>query len=151
MKNNFDFYEPMTVHESSLSPCIHSIIASWINYRDKAVEFYLRTSRLDLDNYNNDTKDGLHITSMAGSWLAIVHGFASMRVIDDKLHFKPFLPNIWKSYKFNINFRGNLLSVYVDKKVTKIDLLAGEKLDIVVYNKDVTITKDNNLVIQTGK
>lgn len=151
MKNNFDFYEPMTVHESSLSPCIHSIIASWINYRDKAVEFYLRTSRLDLDNYNNDTKDGLHITSMAGSWLAIVHGFASMRVIDDKLHFKPFLPNIWKSYKFNINFRGNLLSVYVDKKVTKIDLLAGEKLDIVVYHKDVTITKDNNLVIQTGK
>ncbi len=64
-KRNFDFYEPLTVHESSLSPCVHSIIACELGYREKAYEMYLRTSRLDLDNYNNDTEDGCHITSMA--------------------------------------------------------------------------------------
>ena len=76
-KRNFDFYEPMTVHESSLSPCVHSILAAEIGLEEKAYEMYQRTARLDLDNYNNDTEDGLHITSMSGSWLAIVHGFAA--------------------------------------------------------------------------
>ncbi|MBP2966783.1 glycoside hydrolase family 65 protein, partial [Acinetobacter baumannii] len=63
-RQNFEFYEPMTVHESSLSPCIHSILAAELGLEEKAVEMYQRTARLDLDNYNNDTEDGLHITSM---------------------------------------------------------------------------------------
>ncbi|HBH5802051.1 TPA: glycoside hydrolase family 65 protein, partial [Enterococcus faecium] len=75
-RNNFDFYEPMTVHESSLSPSIHAILAAELGMEEKALEMYERTARLDLDNYNNDTDDGLHITSMTGSWLAIVQGFA---------------------------------------------------------------------------
>ena len=81
IRRNFDFYEPMTVHESSLSPCVHSILAASLGYLDKAKELYSRTARLDLDNINNDTCDGLHITSMAGSWLSIVQGFAGMRTI----------------------------------------------------------------------
>ncbi|MDO9040571.1 MAG: glycoside hydrolase family 65 protein, partial [Bacteroidota bacterium] len=67
IKRHFDFYEPLTVHESSLSPCIHSILAAKIGYEQKSYEMYLRTSRLDLDDYNNDTEDGLHITSMGGT------------------------------------------------------------------------------------
>ena len=88
-ERNFDFYEPLTVHESSLSPSIHAILAADLHKEDKAFEMYSRTARLDLDNYNNDTNDGLHITSMTGSWLAIVQGFAGMRVIDDELQFAP--------------------------------------------------------------
>ena len=65
-RKNFEFYEPMTVHESSLSPCIHSILAAELGMEEKAIEMYQRTARLDLDNYNNDTEDGLHITSMTG-------------------------------------------------------------------------------------
>ena len=91
-ENNFDFYEPMTVHESSLSPSIHAVLAAELGKEEKAIELYERTARLDLDNYNNDTEDGLHITSMSGAWLAIVQGFAGMRVYDGKLSFKPFLP-----------------------------------------------------------
>ena len=72
LKRHFDFYEPLTVHESSLSPCIHSILAAKIGYKQKSYEMYLRTARLDLDDYNNDTEDGLHITSMGGTWMAIV-------------------------------------------------------------------------------
>ena len=75
IKRNFDFYEPLTVHESSLSPCVHVILGSRIGYQEKAYEMYLRTSRLDLDDYNNDTEDGCHITSMAGTWMSVVKGF----------------------------------------------------------------------------
>jgi maltose phosphorylase len=77
-RRNFEFYEPRTVHESSLSPCVHSILAAKLGMDDKAYEMYLRTARLDLDDYNNDTEDGLHITSMAGTWMSIVEGFAGM-------------------------------------------------------------------------
>ena len=72
IERNYTFYEPMTVHESSLSPCIHAVLACRIGDYKKAYKMYLRTARLDLDDYNNDTEDGLHITSMAGTWLAIV-------------------------------------------------------------------------------
>ncbi len=129
-EKNFRFYEPMTVHESSLSPCIHSILAAEIGLEDKAMEMYKRTARLDLDNYNNDTEDGLHITSMSGSWLSIVHGFAGMRTNDGQLSFSPFLPKGWDSYKFKINYKGRLLEVSVDREGSRIDLLKGEPIDV---------------------
>ena len=78
IKENINFYEPFTVHESSLSPCVHSILFSLIKDEGKAYEMYLRTARLDLDDYNNEVKEGLHITSMAGTWLSIVEGFAGV-------------------------------------------------------------------------
>lgn len=129
-KRNFDFYEPLTVHESSLSASVHAILAADLHYEDKAVEMYERTARLDLDNYNNDTVDGLHITSMTGSWLAIVQGFAGMRVTNNKLSFKPFVPKKWTSYQFRINFRGRLIKVQVDKDGTQISLLKGDPLTV---------------------
>ena len=110
-KKNFDFYEPYTVHESSLSPSIYSIIASEIDNLEKAYELYSRTARLDLDNYNNDTEDGLHITSMSGAWLAIVQGFAGMRTYNGKLSFSPKLPKGWIGYSFNINYRENNIRI----------------------------------------
>ena len=76
LKRNYNFYEPLTVHESSLSPCVHSILASRLGKEDQAYEFYLRTARLDLDDYNTEIEEGLHITSMAGTWMSIVEGFA---------------------------------------------------------------------------
>ncbi|MFC6275986.1 glycoside hydrolase family 65 protein [Psittacicella hinzii] len=136
---NFDFYEPMTVHESSLSPCIHSILAAELNKEDKAVEMYLRTSRLDLDNYNNDTEDGLHITSMSGSWLAIVQGFAQMKTWNDKLSFAPRLPHIWRGYAFHINYRGRLIKVSVNAQQVSLALLEGQALTLSVYGQELTL------------
>ena len=83
LEKHFDFYEPFTVHESSLSPCIHSIQAAKLDRMDQAYQFYLRTSRLDLDDYNKEVEEGLHITSMAGTWLSIVEGFGGMRVLNE--------------------------------------------------------------------
>lgn len=119
-KRNFDFYEPFTVHESSLSPCVHSILACELGYREKAYEMYLRTSRLDLDNYNNDTEDGCHITSMAGTWMSVVQGFGGLRVKDGVLHLNPFIPGHWSSFSFKVMFRGSRLKVNVTESMIVI-------------------------------
>lgn len=120
IERNFDFYEPMTVHESSLSPCVHAILAAKMGRKDQAYEFYLRTARLDLDDYNNDTEDGLHITSMAGTWMAIVEGFAGMRVQGDCLSFSPILPEQWEGYRFRVIFREANLQVLINKDRAEI-------------------------------
>ncbi|MBJ7648814.1 glycoside hydrolase family 65 protein [Weissella confusa] len=138
-RDNYEFYEPFTVHESSLSPSVHSIIAADLKMADKSVEFYERTARLDLDNYNNDTSDGLHITSMTGAWLSIVQGFAGMRVRDDQLHFEPFLPDKWQGYSFRFLFRGRLLSVAVDQNGSHVQLLSGEPLTIDLAGEKLTL------------
>ena len=136
---NFDFYEPMTVHESSLSACIHAILSAEIGRQDKAMELYLRTARLDLDNYNNDTQDGLHITSMSGGWLAIVQGFAGMRTADGKLSFAPFCPKNWEGYSFTVLYRGHRLQVAVEPEQVHIDLLQGEPLDVTLWGEPYTV------------
>lgn len=114
IKENFDFYEPMTVHESSLSPCVHSILAAGLGYEEKAYEMYMRTSRLDLDDYNHEAHEGLHITSMAGTWMSVVQGFGGMRVVNNELKFSPILPKKWTGYSFNVLFRGKVVHVKVD-------------------------------------
>jgi len=146
-RRNFDFYEPMTVHESSLSPCIHAILATELGKEEKAVEMYQRTARLDLDNYNNDTEDGLHITSMTGSWLAIVQGFAQMKTWGGKLSFAPFLPSAWTGYTFHINYRGRLIKVAVGKENVVFTLLKGEPLDLQVYGKDITLNGSHTVAL----
>ncbi|MDT1957260.1 glycoside hydrolase family 65 protein [Carnobacterium divergens] len=138
-QRNFDFYEPMTVHESSLSPSVHAILAAELEMSEKAVELYARTARLDLDNYNNDTEDGLHITSMTGSWLTIVEGFAGMRTFADTLSFKPFVPADWDYYRFHINYRGRLIFIEVNQTETSLTLLSGEPLTLNLYDEVVEL------------
>ena len=106
LQKHYEFYEPFTVHESSLSPCVHSVLASALGKIDEAYTLYLRTARLDLDDYNKEVHEGLHITSMAGTWLSIVEGFAGMRVKNGKLTFTPRLPKHWKSLSFKVIFQG---------------------------------------------
>lgn len=138
-KKNFDFYEPYTVHESSLSPCIYSIVASEIDNLDKAYKLYSRTARLDLDNYNNDTEDGLHITSMSGAWLAIVQGFAGMRTYNQSLSFEPKLLEKWNGYSFNINYRENTLKVEVRKEYVRIINLSPKLVEVSLYGEKYII------------
>ncbi|HZY81817.1 MAG TPA: family 65 glycosyl hydrolase domain-containing protein, partial [Cyclobacteriaceae bacterium] len=142
IKKNFDFYEPMTVHESSLSPCVHAILASVIGYKEKAYEMYLRTARLDLDDYNNDTEDGCHITSMAGTWMSVVKGFGGMRVKNGTLHFTPFIPDQWTSYSFRIEFRDRIIKVAVAKDQVTTVLEDGEPIDVFINNSKKTVAKN---------
>jgi maltose phosphorylase len=139
LKRHFDFYEPLTVHESSLSPCVHSILAAKIGYKEKSYEMYLRTARLDLDDYNNDTDDGLHITSMGGTWMAFVMGFGGVHVKNGRLTFHPFLPKKWKSWSFRINFRGAHLVVTMEKGLFTIVNHSETPVQVEVWDKQVTI------------
>lgn len=152
-RRNFDFYEPLTVHESSLSPSVHAVLAAELGKEEKAVELYDRTSRLDLDNYNNDTEDGLHVTSMSGAWLAIVQGFAGMRVEKGELHFRPFLPKKWSEYDFKINFRGRLLEVQVSQEGVLLTLEEGSPLLVKLWEEEVKVesTIHRPLPDQRGK
>ncbi|MEM9515535.1 MAG: glycosyl hydrolase family 65 protein, partial [Actinomycetota bacterium] len=129
---NFDFYEPRTVHESSLSPSIHSVLAARLGRLDKAHEMLSRSARLDLDDINHDTADGCHTTSMAGTWLAAVQGFGGMRVIDDTLHLRPRLAPGWDRLAFSIRFRGSRMRVDARRDGVDILLRSGPPLTVVI-------------------
>ncbi|MBN8566316.1 MAG: glycoside hydrolase family 65 protein [Flavobacteriales bacterium] len=145
LEKHFDFYEPFTVHESSLSPCVHSIQAAVLGRMEQAYTFYLRTSRLDLDDYNKEVHEGLHITSMAGTWMSIVEGFGGMRVKNDSLHFEPKIPAQWKGYSFKINFRNQILKVSVHANETKFSLEGEKPITVFVNGKEVLV-EPNSLV-----
>ncbi|MFY7810282.1 MAG: glycoside hydrolase family 65 protein [Flavobacterium sp.] len=139
LEKHFDFYEPFTVHESSLSPCVHSIQAAKLDRMDQAYTFYLRTSRLDLDDYNKEVHEGLHITSMAGTWMSIVEGFGGMRVKDNQLHFEPKIPKQWSGYSFKINFRNQIIKVDVTQSGARFSTEGNETIEVVVNGEKVLV------------
>jgi maltose phosphorylase len=139
IERNFNFYEPLTVHESSLSASIHSIIANTIGDHEMAYEMYLRTARLDLDDYNSDTKDGLHITSMGGTWMSIVEGFAGLRVRNNSLVLNPSIPKTWKSYSFRIVFRKALLQIMVNSEFTTVENISEKLVEVVIGMEKFTV------------
>ncbi|MCK4607899.1 MAG: glycoside hydrolase family 65 protein [Gammaproteobacteria bacterium] len=149
IKKNFDFYEPRTVHESSLSPSTHAILAARLGYTDKTYELLLRSIRLDLDDYNSEVSEGCHITSMAGSWLVIAHGLAGMWVKNGKLTFAPFMLPNWKSYSFKTSFRGCLLNVKITRDSVIIDNESDKAINVVV--NDIEHTIDANQMINIRK
>ena len=147
LERHFDFYEQFTVHESSLSPCVHSIQAAKLGRMEQAYMFYLQTSRLDLDDYNCEVHEGLHITSMAGTWMSIVEGFGGMRVKDDTLSFNPQIPGQWTAYSFKVNFRGQILKVIVGQNETNFELEGDKELSIIVNDKPITISPNNLITV----
>jgi maltose phosphorylase len=147
LERHFEFYEPFTVHESSLSPCVHSIQAAKLNRMEQAYTFYLRTSRLDLDDYNHEVEEGLHITSMAGTWMSIVEGFGGMRILNNTLSFSPKIPKQWKSYSFKVNFRNQIIKVNVHQNKTDFELEGTSDLQIIVNGEPVTVSKDNLVTV----
>lgn len=147
IRRNFEFYEPRTVHESSLSPCVHAILAAKLGMKEKAYEMYLRTARLDLDDYNSDSDEGCHITSMAGTWMAVVQGFGGMRVHDGILSFNPFIPEQWTSYSFKVRFRENLLRVNVNQDGVTIDNQTDKSLNLKVFNEVHRVDANQSLKV----
>jgi maltose phosphorylase len=147
LEKHFDFYEPFTVHESSLSPCVHSIQAAGLGRMEQAYTFYLRTSRLDLDDYNKEVHEGLHITSMAGTWMSIVEGFGGMRVKNEKLHFEPKIPAQWKGYSFKFNFRHQILKVSVQSNETKLSLEGDKEITVFINGKEILVEPDSLVTV----
>lgn len=132
---NYDYYEPRCIHESSLSPSIHSIIAAEIGRPEEAYKFFEFATRLDLDNYNRNTREGLHTTSIAAAWMNIVYGFGGMRSDGEKLVFNPSIPERWGHYSFPITFQGTKLAVEVNKEYATFRAESGEPVDISLYGQ----------------
>jgi alpha,alpha-trehalose phosphorylase len=133
VKRDYDYYEKLTTHDSSLSTCIYSIVANRIGYEKEAYDYFINTSRTDLDNYQGNTKDGIHSASMAGTWLGVVMGFGGMKIYDNELHFDPKIPEKWNEYTFKIKFKGRIIKVEVNK--TKIDYILEKGNPITIYSK----------------
>lgn len=130
---NYEFYEPRTIHESSLSPAIHSVFAAELQRHEEAFDFFGFATRLDLDNYNRNTREGLHITSLAGAWINIVYGFGGMRSDGDLLKFNPSIPKAWNGYSFRLVYRDALLSINVDKQKVNITVMNDKAVMLEIY------------------
>ena len=145
-KRNYDYYEPKTTHDSSLSPSIYSIIASEIGYHNDAYNYFLQTARLDLDDYNENAYQGLHTACMGSNWMVLVQGFAGMRNYDEILRFKPYLPKQWNGYEFKIKYRGSLLKVHVKENFTEYNLIEGEKIKFRHKQEEIILDQNNDYV-----
>lgn len=136
---NYGYYQPKTIHESSLSPAIHSILAAELGRMEEAVDLFGFATRLDLDNYNCNTREGLHITSIAMAWANIVYGFAGLRSDGPVLRFAPHLPERWRKLRFSLTYKGRVLSVRMEQEGTTFRLKTGTPIALLVYDKPYTL------------
>ncbi len=141
-KANYNYYEPKTTHDSSLSTSIFSIIASEIGYYTDAYNYFMQTARLDLDDYNGNAHEGIHSACMAGSWLGVTHGFAGMRVSEGILHFHPYLPDSWNKYQFNVKLHGRSLQIKVDNSNVCYRLRHGKDLKFYHGNEEIWLAEN---------
>ncbi|MDQ2820929.1 MAG: glycoside hydrolase family 65 protein [Pseudomonadota bacterium] len=139
-RRDFDYYEAVTTHDSSLSSCIFSIIAAEVGYHDKAYDYFLETARLDLDDTHGNTHYGVHTAAMAGTWLGVAYGFAGMRVVDGALRFAPGVPVQWQHYQFQIQLRGSFLRVRIDADAAEYTLQDGAGLDFTHHGQALAVT-----------
>lgn len=142
-KRNYDYYEAITTHDSSLSHSTFSIIASEVGYHDKAYQYFTHTTRGDLDDLHGNTSYGVHIAAMAGAWMAVVNGFAGMRVYEGNLQFAPYMPEKWERYSFRIYFKSQLLLVEIDRRDVKYSLLEGDALELKHSGLQIQLTHDH--------
>lgn len=140
-RSNYGYYEPRCIHESSLSPSVHSILASELKKHDLAYRLFGFATRMDLDNYNRNTGEGLHTTSIAAAWMNIVYGFGGMRSDGDKLCFSPSIPGGWERYSFHVVYMGDVIGVDVGPRSV---CFSSRERDIAVkvYSRDTVITRE---------
>ena len=142
LEANYDFYEPRCIHESSLSPSIHSILACRLGRLEKAEDYFGFATRMDLDDYNRNTREGLHTTSIAGAWMNIVYGFGGLRSDSDVLAIAPNIPASWKRYAFSVRSGGSVLRVQVEQSGVTLSCVEGESVQLRLYGKDVTAGRE---------
>ncbi|MBN1558108.1 MAG: family 65 glycosyl hydrolase [Lentisphaerae bacterium] len=144
---NYDFYEPRCCHESSLSPCIHAILAAELGRAEQAVAYSRYAYRLDLDDYNNNAAQGLHVTSMGGAWMSLVYGFGGLRTDGARLRFEPLLPGTWSAFSFRLRVSEHgILSVRVDAKEAAFRMSPGSELEIEVFGRTHRVA-ENGLAV----
>lgn len=128
---NYEYYEKITTHDSSLSSCIFNVMACEIGYYHKAEKYFINTALTDLEDYHGNTKDGIHIANMAGAWMCIVNGFAGLRITKEGLQFNPYLPESWNSYQLQVSYQNRWIQVRVEREKVQYRLLEGNSISII--------------------
>lgn len=146
LKANYEYYEPRCIHESSLSPSVHSILASQLKKHKEAYQFFGFATRMDLDNYNRNTGEGLHTTSIAAAWMNIVYGFGGMRADGEQLSFSPSIPKNWNSYSFRIGYQESVILIEVAKTQVSFQVMEGKNVLVRIYEKEYTLGKEKLLI-----
>lgn len=139
---NYEFYEPRCIHESSLSPGVHSILAAELGKHADADKYSHFATRLDLDNYNRNTHEGLHTTSMAAAWMNVVYGFGGMRSDGERLVFNPSLPGHWEAFRFRVRYRESLLEVGVSGEEVRMRTVSGPPVPVRLLGEDREVSAE---------
>jgi len=147
MKRSYEYYEKITTHDSSLSTCVFSIVASRLGMKEKGIAYLGDSTKLDLCNTHENTKDGIHTANMGGCYMAVVNGFAGVRVGSEGLSLAPFLPEKWEGYSFRIGYRGSLLVIRVSREGIELMLVQGEPVAVTVYDQIITVAKEKKQCI----
>lgn len=146
LKNNYEFYEPKCIHESSLSPSVHSILASQLKKKEEAYRFFQFATRMDLDNYNRNSGEGIHTTSIAAAWMNIVYGFGGLRSDGDELVLSPSIPEQWNKYCFRIVYQGEIVEVQVEKEAVRLKCLSDGTVSLCLYGQKITLNQDEQKI-----
>ncbi|HUZ41706.1 MAG TPA: glycosyl hydrolase family 65 protein [Acidimicrobiales bacterium] len=147
---NFDYYESFTVRDSSLSACCQSVIAAEVGHMALAYDYLGEAALMDLDNLEHDTRDGLHIASLAGTWISLVAGFGGMREYDDTLRFAPRLPIGIARLAFGVEFRGRRVRVETTPTTTSYTLKRGDDLELFHFDQALLASTSGPIVFDTA-
>jgi alpha,alpha-trehalose phosphorylase len=142
-KRNFDYYDPLTTGDSSLSACIQGILASEIGYTEQALEYLRYAVLMDLADIAGNVQDGIHIASIGGTWMATVYGLAGMRDYGGQVSFNPRpLPGGMKRIRFPLTIRGHVLEVSIDRESVTYSLREGDGLVIRHKDEEIRLSPD---------
>jgi alpha,alpha-trehalose phosphorylase len=139
---NFDYYEPLTVRDSSLSACTQSVMAAEVGYLGLAYAYFREAATMDLDDLEHNVRDGLHIASLAGAWTAAVAGFGGMRDDGNQLSFRPQLPEQITRLRFRLTFQGSNIEVEIEPSQATYRLISGPGIEVTHYGSVVQLTSE---------
>jgi alpha,alpha-trehalose phosphorylase len=142
LRRNYDFGQRFTLHHSSLSTCVFGIVAAGIGRGEEAYRYFSESARMDLDDHHGNVYAGIHAANMAGTWQAVVFGFAGVRTGGGKLALAPILPARWDAYRFRLRCHGALLEIAVRKTGCSVTLLDGEPPELTLYGETRRLKKE---------
>ena len=139
IRKNFEYYEERTLHDSSLSMCIHALVAVRLGMNEMAQKFFYDCCCVDLGENTNNSDSGIHSASIGGIWLATVMGYGGLRISDNGLSINPILPDGWESYSFPVNYKGSKIRISVDNNGCQAERVSGSEVTIILNGKEITM------------
>jgi alpha,alpha-trehalose phosphorylase len=144
---NFDYYDPITTGDSTLSAVVQSIIAAEVGYHQLALRYFYQSLFVDLADLHSNACDGVHVASTGGVWSALVYGFGGLRDADGVYRIDPRLPQAWASLTYRITLTGSRVRVHVDHQQVSLTLEDGDPVQLTVRGKEVQVGPDQPVVV----